>query len=1731
MMKLSDFNQLDNGLSPAIKDFNNPRTTTSILNDATISNIAAHGASLGTPDKLLQFYSDITNELKSGSSSVTLDKMLKQQSEIDYAANLSALRNVLADPNISVEDKTRYTTGFANLTNQKLGSNALSLTVGRQAQMLDSEPTDNDETEFTRLDTSYILDEADAYNGWVNQQINTINNTSDQNGLNKVVDILEMMVPFLEGAAVAETRTAIENGLAGKSGAVIQSLTFLGESKETVRSAIMAMPPDQRKLFARKLINYVKDTGGSITLRPNETMIVKQLQDYLQTGMYGGDDRLVDNIFSVMDFGFLLTPFFKVGKGATSTANIARRAALAEEKLAEAAPVVDEIIGNAVPTAPLDNIINGIRGFDKATSEEIAQARNTIGNGLDDGLSVDEIINNTPAFDKFTADEIAEARAVIGQPLAHSTPPLSDELVQTTRDMISDKITSSLSQLDEAPHKVYQDIRNGINEVVTNVSLLDPKALSKTVITKANDILKQYGFNQIQKEAAKNLKAMVLAESKATRQSVRTTVSPTSLSQTLKNVNPAKARAAFNAVDADKSGRLAEVTYGTNRTDAIANDTLPEISNLDGSVRNKIEMDEAYPKPDEKMVEGLKATRGDIHFTDAEKTAMRNTALADFRDVVGLVPRRAMASVGDGPVSKEIVTDSGVSFDMIYGPKDGGFRSGKEAIDQVKFGLAKYGVDDSEIELLARQANGEWAPVSKVEDGQSFLVRVKYNYEFSPADTQSWTLLSSNKFWRMFDWAPGSGEAGGFFQHFIPSTAVINKTLINSASVASDRSAKIKKDLIQLATDYSQSYKGLDKRQKQLVDAYIIEANNLSLKFNPVNLRARGMNDKAIDTVRSWKRVNDTLYHFENNDLNKTLRARGYWQYIDQSSNTSLIVKPVSNRGFAEGVKAYDSTTGKLSKLSKKDVDELYDSGGSLATTRGKVDTADGKTFEYVIVKNNTDAGYIRRIRDDDPTLNYRDGHYTIRYTDPYFIRKKVVKDGETYWKAVATSGHLKDAEALRDRLRSTDEASEYEIRGDLKRGTLDFEDAEWSSMVSGGRTSQRTRGERLVNGTGQQTDLNHVHIETPEQSLIRSIQSMANRVAHRDFIDSAKARFMNQFRDILPEYKGQAVWPEDVRLIGKGDPSVNRARLKDARTTWRYIESIDSGYVNLLDDTSKNLFKSFSELAGKKGWGWLETAASKASEVGPTGWARKKAFRLLLAANPLRQAPVQAMQALPIVMALNPKMLVTGRLPAQFLFLNYINRGGDTDSFFKALAKFSTGLTTEEAKKLVKDYEYSGFEAAVKANSLIRDDLKSLVDRSVYGKVKAFAAKPLNFTQKIGFEAGENALMRTVWLSEYDLLRSSGVKITPAVLDNLNARVRNLTLNMNKAGELPYNENMLSAALQFFQAPHKAFAQIVMGHTGLSGADRIKLGTSYVLTYGIGGGYILDMVSKNLQTDDKTKNLIEGGIFNVMMNSALSTLYGKEVQVDFSDSLRLLQIPNMFKFVNDLMTMEIAEALSASPSVGLVLGQNPRITNFVEQALRPFTVDDNKKPEEILLAAKSFLNIFSGASNFFKAKYILETGQSVSSSGKVIDFHMNEIEALMKLAGFSSMDEIHQYAFDEKTYKATNEYKNDINKFLTEFSQRLAVEGIANNDARYYLEMMSEAQRVFHNDPFYMKEVIQQLSYKAGRGEYEFYNTIMRLAGFMEEDELRSLIGSAAIKPEQKEQLYQVIEFIKGSN
>ncbi|MFK5281999.1 hypothetical protein ACI3PL_20825, partial [Lacticaseibacillus paracasei] len=83
--------------------------------------------------------------------------------------------------------------------------------------------------------------------------------------------------------------------------------------------------------------------------------------------------------------------------------------------------------------------------------------------------------------------------------------------------------------------------------------------------------------------------------------------------------------------------------------------------------------------------------------------------------------------------------------------------------------------------------------------------------------------------------------------------------------------------------------------------------------------------------------------------------------------------------------------------------------------------------------------------------------------------------------------------------------------------------------------------------------------------------------------------------------------------------------------------------------------------------------------------------------------------------------------------------------------------------------------------------------------------------------------------------------------------------------------------------------------------------------------------------------------------------------------------------------------------------------------------------------------------------------------------------------------------------YKATQAYKDDIDKLITETSRRLASQGIANDEQEYWVDMMAEAQRVYQNDEFYIEEFLNQLNYRAGRGEYDLFKTLMNLSKWVD--------------------------------
>lgn len=1638
MLTLADINTEEVG--PSLEDFNVTPVASSVLNSATVANAAAHASMLSDPQDVLRSYNLISTELSEDVNSSTLDALLQKNQSVDRAAMYSELDKILADPNIPTEEKAKYVDGYINSSTDRTGSRSLSVLVAEKALADSAGPEENDEVvETTTFDPSATLDQADAYRGWVQKEINLKTGLQNRQWYDWALDFTELMVPFTDQAGTAKTLLA-----QGKGGEALKALLLPGDAKENMRNALSKMPLDQRIAAAEALIELVKNTGGSITPRSNTLQMINQLNAYLVTGQYDNTDKFVDNIFAVAD---AVLPFVSgigklAGRGVKGAADL-ERAANVEQKVTKLAEDVENTITQALPPE---------KAFDA---------------------------------DQTTVDGL--------------------------RQLVHDTISPAIEK-GSVPYEDVEELLAKVDKVLDQPNLNNPKKLASDIATIIKPALGKVKPNKTTQDLVK----YITEESNTNRMLGRAIEDYHSLAATFRDSSPKKARTLNNAVEADPTDASARAAYGTTRQEAIVSDRAPEVGFVDGSVRNKVEMDEAGPAPDLATINSVKKDRGRTDLTPEEKSFARTAAIDAFQNVKGLTPRKAMATVDENTA---IETPTGASFNMVYGPKDGGFSNAQQGIYQVLMGLRKYGVTNKEVEILARGTDGKYHPVAGVpaEKG-NYLVRVKHDYEFAPGDVIDKTLLESDKFYRMFESRSNltNGNAGGILQHFVPSSAIIDRVIFNSASVASDRSAIIQKRLIKLAADYAKVYKGLSPRQKVLVDDYRLEANNKGIPFNTPNLKARGFDDDAIEAMRAWKRTTDTMWWLENTDLNKNLRGLGWQRFTDPSNDTDLIARPVPNRGVA-GAKVYDPVSNSIRNIDAKELTDLYKNNGTLAELKRPLELTDDEA-DFIIVKDGA-SGYLRRINDEDVSLPYRDGYYPIKYDAPIFIRKQFKKkDGSTYFKAIATAGNHGDANALLARLRTTDQSGVYISTGDFKRGSADFHDAEWDVVVSSGRSAQRVRGTRLADATSP-TDLNHIHVESPEDSLVSSIKSIAARTAFRDWVESSKSRWLASYGHLIdPQNPNQ--WPTSVKQIGMKNLETSNSIVKDAKANWRFIHSMESGFVNVLDDTAKNFFANFADTVGRKGWSWLETPARGLANVSPSAFARKKAFRLLLAANPLRQLPVQAMQALPVILATNP--LAIPRISFQMILLDYLANGGDAASYMKGLSRLSTGMTPKDAKLLAQHWESSGFEAAVDAHTLIRDQIGALVNRTPWQKTSSALARPLDLAQKVGFNAGERILMRSVWLSEYDLLKKSGKTIDAEALENLNARVRNLTLNMNRAGEMPYNENLFSSALQFFQAPHKAFAQIVLGHKGLSGWDRLRLGVSYVAVYGIGAGPLTNLIMSMFKGDESTREKIEGGVFNMALNSALRNILHDDTNIDFSDSLRLLPQPDVFKFWQGLMKADMAEVLSSSPSASLVLGDSPRVTNFIRSLMRPFVVDNSQQPEAFQLIGKNFLDMFSGTSNFFRAKYMLEHQKQMSTKGAINDWNVSPVEGLAKLAGFATVDEIHYYASQEATYKATEKYKDDIKKVVDEVSSRLADQGLSNDEEGWYLTMMSEAQRVFGNDPLYMDEFANQIYYKARNGEYSIYTTLRRLAGAMDSSEYDTLVDQANIPEEMKATLKQ---------
>jgi hypothetical protein len=1885
-LSLQDFNKPAPMQELRMNAFQPKSSPSPAANKATINTLATYGAALSPDGNVDSAYQSITNQLSYSTSSATLDSILNQWNQNDIEGSMSAMKDVLVDPTLDDETKTRILHGFQTGQNQS----SLPYKVAISSAIAGSEG-ENGEQEDLRVRIAQGFNDVDGYNAWAQKSINALNSENNVNWQTSVKSMIESIVPFADAARSTIFQQIVDVEGTGEVGDAVRSLTLLGEGREELRSTLARIPIAERRPIIQNIINVIKASGGSQSSNLSVLKQVEELERMIVPGAYDNTARWADNIFSIMDDTILLTPFSK-GLGALRAGlRGADGARVAEETIAragrsvEAAPASPQLmieykpapvsygddIERMVDSIPIEPTSSQIKELREATMTEI---------GNPNGFSIDNVIDRLTMTDSMTSSQIIDVRQQLG--------------------VIRDKRTADLNT----------------NVVPTPPNIVDVQKVG-----------------------------------------ISSNVQPTSIAEIYKHTNPSKARIAHNAVIADESGNAARILYGTDRDSVIGNDFLPEIGG-NGRVRNKLEYDEATATPDTSILKKVKESEGAIWASKVEKKEAATRIIKDWKNTIGLTNRSAMNSIEN--FTPEISnTGSGVRFNQVFGPKEGGFSNAFTAVDTVKASLRKYGVEDSDITLLARQPDGNYAPVNPKMDLKNgdFLVQIKYDYSYDPKDIG----------YDGFDISPLWGfikipdivipkvnlNQGGVLQQVVPKAVNVDIRAYGAGVSAADKSAGLQKQLLAYGQQVADKWKKLPKTQQKLVDDYIRLANDEELTFSTAKLTARGISDDGVALLVDWKTVQDTIWSLENTDVNRTLRQRGYEYFVHRGSDTKLIVEPQPRASNIYGTRYYEADTGKVRTMTNDELDKLYTEGGSTGKLR-QSETFQGEEVSFVISKNNADGGYTRRIRDDDNTLNYRDGYYHVRYTDPYFVTKFDPKTKTT--KTIARAETRRDAEVESRRLSDTKDGFEYDWKHDRYSTPDSSFDDNLSVQFSSGRSSQRLRGKRL-DRVGSDKTIGDSGLESPIESLTRSISSVATRTSFRNVLEADKRRWVSQFghltrpgsnaeatarvfdpkfanvknakealdliekssntsykllatriKDVLGDsnipitdkgvgdtslgtfrltvnqsglttesislakngrneevilhelvhaatkrqlYKGSrgllnteykkaynelndlrkkliplfdshlrdkdfgenlqqmygirsqlvndvpdelvtfgltnpgfqdflktikvastkksflSTFTETIKkILGVGDNdtaldkiislsdqvmSMPRTKFRvidneawnagggykfpndideiragkgsnEARHAHRYITGLQDGYANLIDDMSKGFFNKVSDAAGNKGWGWVDKLARKAATKSPSSAARLTAFRLFLASNPLGQFPLQAFPVLPIISSTNP--LGWGRVIQQAGILGAFHRGVDLSTTMK-VGKF-TGTSVEDMKALISDYELSGMSAAVNAHSYLSDDLGRLADRNIVQKGLTILGKPLRVTQSIGFDFGEQTLMSLVWLSNRDrmLRRLKKTTLNATEREELTVQTRAMTGDMNKGGEMPYNSNTFSVIMQFLQSPHKIASGLILGHKGMTGADRAKLAVGYTLTFGVPGIAVVDhFVDKLLPPDAiEAKDIIKGGLTNLLFNKFLSSITATDVNIDFSSRLQPFSTNPLTEFVGGLFTTSIPEMISGSAAPSL-LSEGGRVGEFVKAVLAPFTPGEYEGVDEYKQIGLTFMQMFTGLSNTMKAQYMLELGKITTRTGQVVDDDLSFMEALAKAAGFATIDETRYWEANKKQWEISDGIDNDIKTLVDGLFVKYTREGGDITDTQSYIDVMKEASRVFQNNPIYMKKIADYYQFKTRQDPDALYNTLFRNSGLYKPEDAIQIINNSNFSQEQIDTLMEM--------
>ena len=1225
------------------------------------------------------------------------------------------------------------------------------------------------------------------------------------------------------------------------------------------------------------------------------------------------------------------------------------------------------------------------------------------------------------------------------------------------------------------------------------------------------------------------------------RRVMRSSSQPTSLYKTVADTNPEEARKLHASAVLDETGESAEVMNGASREDVIVDGLAPQVRTADNIVEDKIENVD-------KFVKELTDHDGLIDLSIEEVAAAVKASSAEIEKVTGVTARASMSSA---PLTK---ADGTLVYKTVYGPSDSAYKSPQNAIDTVLHSLRDFDVDPDNLTLM-QKVGDEYVPTTlkEVQGKQAlrdsfikakkklpeelrkenfkddFLVQVDMEHKF---DQQSvvWDKLQVKRNW--FDHIPlfNRGKKGGTSvnRYFFDAHSMFDPRLTLGANVVVDKASALEKALVEVGEKFTKNFQALNPDRQELIHDIIKTQNKNEKVLDYAQLRAKGVSPEEMKILDDWKNTWDNVYWLENKDLVKNLRAGNYQLYTDATNGTSLVARPVGKAAANNAANAYNPATGKVEKLTTQQIDELYESGGTMANLR-RTETLGTDDFDFVISTNKQNGDYLRRLRDDDQVLNYKEGYYTVRYKDPHIIEKQYVDEfgvptGRS--QAVKTAPNLKAADLTAENMNKANKAGDFKyIARSNKDNTIQgMDDDYWSIQASTGRTSQRVRGERLGTAEPNLAENSMGAVEGPVESLLNSVRSISRRTSTRDYIERYKLRFMDNYKAMMPKDQfGQPKFPSNAEELKTQGRETSKA-MADARSNLEYIHYLENGYRNSVDDVWKASLNGLADAMGKfspSAEGVLRATVDEVSS--PTGWLRGRAFDAYLALSPLRQFVIQGHQA--TLLAANfPKYVLSQKLAKDMELIHLDIILGKAPGMRKIIPK-SLLRDLDEAADMVAEYKRSGLDAAIDRQNLVEKGMDQLVETTRFKKGKALHSAVVGSARKIGFDAGERVNIMSSWLAHRNEAVQAGKSMKDArVFDEVMAKARNYTFNMNAAGDMPYNKNSLSLIFQFMQVPHKAITQITTNRV-LTFAEKRNLAAYNAIMLPMPAGFAVGIFGSLLPEDEDAKDFIVNGMEGLMFNKAAQMLYDDDTRVDFG-SLTAVDTHAPLDLIHNIFTSDIGEIVKGAPAIQLWAGYNPRATNVIREVGRFITAPQDLEYKDLGTLAHTFASLssgYAGMSQAYRELFVQNLTKRYSSSGGVTDPSLTTPEMIAKAFGFRTLEEATNSNISQAIYRDSKAARDDVAELYKLQKQALVREGMNVDSQDWNTEMLRSFWLATDFTGGQKEEYMKLMMRDAKKGDSGILGSIVNNLDMISPEKLKQYIDVGGFNP----QLGEAVDFM----